>query len=290
MKINGKVIRWEKLGKGGYNTTYLSREPFEYEIDGTPYNQRWVLKIPQKDRKDELFGKMNAPERAVRLWNQLNPNLPAIEVPELKGWIAPYINGKQASDEAVVQKQIELYRDHRRIVVDACGDHNFLSFEGEVICVDVDAAVHEQSPISRRIVDEVVELDAEVPNYEDYWHDYATTHQMPKSVQMTKTLLYLDAAIGPERIPDRLITAKNLEKLHTYQQQKKPLTLARFKRIIADKDYEPIKLSSMRKHTGFFESQAETECQVMNMQTAMTTRDPSSDSGDENEYSLCKVQ
>ncbi len=260
MRINGQIVRWLPVGEGGFNKTYVSQHSFSYDIDGIAYHQRWVLKVPKKRGQDELTVKMNHSSRAVRLWNELNPSRPAVELPEQGGWLAPYVPGLQASDEAITQKQIELYRDKGRIVVDACGNRNFIAFNGEVICVDVDAAVNLDSPISRRILREVVEIDQDMENYQDYWKTYATYHGMKNAVQMTKTLLYLDNQLKHKIIPKQYISAEILKDLHLYQQQKMPITQVTLERlyrrhhVISEPSY------SILNYFGLFSS-SETEHQ-----------------------------
>jgi hypothetical protein len=226
MRINGRVVLWDMVGEGGYNRTYISKDSFPYEVNGVIYDQRWVRKIPKIDKQDKLYGEMNDPERAVRLWNELNPELPSVVLPENQGWLAPYLGSKKCTDDNVAQKQIEIYRNTRRIVADACGDGNFLSFDGEIICVDVDAAVHQSSPTSQRITSELLDSD-----YEDYWRYYAEKLGMQKSVTTTKTLLYLDSQLHPDEILDEHITSTTVAKLTRYQLRKIPVTRAVLDRL-----------------------------------------------------------
>lgn len=225
MKVNGKNIPSRLLGEGGYNKTYVSLKPFPFEVDGKTYTQRWIKKIPKLNKDDDLFSAMNHAKRAVRLWNELNPKYPAVALPKERGWLAPYIPGKQASDQQVFDKQIEIYRQRRRIVADACGDNNFLLFNGEIFCVDIDQAVIAiGSPVSKRIADDLIEFGHENSVMEDYWDDYEKNDGMVKSVQLTKTLFYLEQQLKPEQILDKYITAPILEKLADYQKNKQIIT------------------------------------------------------------------
>ena len=224
MKVKGQLIKWDKVGEGNYNRTYISKEPFEYEIDGISYFQRWVLKIPKKDGIDDLKQEMNHPKRAVRLWNELNPTHPAVILPSEGGWLAPYLGYTKASDQEIAKTQIEIYRNTRRIIADACGVDNFLLFNGEVVCVDVDAALLANSPTSKRVLREVVEFGDEHSVYKSYWEQYSKNLGMPESVQVTKTLLYLDSQLRATDIQDKHINEKTIKALHEYQINNIPLT------------------------------------------------------------------
>ncbi len=52
------MIKWKDLGKGSYNNTYISPDGLS------------VLKVCHKED-----AKTDSPERSVRIWNELNPDL-----------------------------------------------------------------------------------------------------------------------------------------------------------------------------------------------------------------------
>jgi len=126
---------WEKLGSGTYNNAYLSK------------SGKKVLKIQKKS-----FGKVkinpayDAPERSVRLWNELNPHLhpPARVVTfksGIKGWICPFIAGFQANDDEISEALIRIFNDTGRIIIDAASPNNFVTTpKGVVVCLDVGQA------------------------------------------------------------------------------------------------------------------------------------------------------
>ena len=95
IKCNGE--QWKYLGRGSYNVAYLSPD------------KKSVLKIPI-----EPSDKSENPFRAVRLWNQINPDLTTkAKVVFFKrrkrvGWICPFVAGEQASDAQISEKVIDI--------------------------------------------------------------------------------------------------------------------------------------------------------------------------------------
>lgn len=123
---------WNLLGKGSFNKAYLSDDGQE------------VLKI---QKSNALIAEADTPERSVRLWNLINPNVqpPArLETDAAlgAGWVCPYIEGVQASDEDMVSALIDIFNRTGRIVVDAPAPDNFIKrSDGLVVCIDVGLAV-----------------------------------------------------------------------------------------------------------------------------------------------------
>src|SRR3989338_631154 len=122
--------RWKKLGEGTYNVAYVSD-------DG-----KSVLKIQKSDDKTDT------PERSVRLWNTINPDIPPparLEQTEKGvGWVCPFIKGKQASDKEMSIALIDIYNKTGRIIVDATAPKNFVKLpfpRSRVVCVDVGMAI-----------------------------------------------------------------------------------------------------------------------------------------------------
>ncbi len=227
----GRPVRWLHVGSGTFNVTRISKDPFEYKIDGIPYHQRWVLKKPKwlKDsnkkrvKKDNIDYLMNRAERAVRIWNELNPDCPAVICPEEDGWLAPYVDGGTPTDEMVAKKQIELYRKKRRIVADGCGPGNFLLKDGEPICVDVDQALHTCSPVSQKVHNELIFFGAAFSRtINEYWDD--ESFYMPRTVAVIKTLFYLESQLPQEEIDNRFITPDIIHALHRYRIYQWPIT------------------------------------------------------------------
>lgn len=123
--------QWNLLGEGVYNVVYVNAEK----------NQ--VLKIPKPHKTNT-----DLPERAVRLWNLLNPDFPAAKRHNSilgNGWVSPYIAGRQADDEEIQQSLIHIFHTTGRIVVDAPVFKNFITTpEGHTVCVDIGFALQLQ--------------------------------------------------------------------------------------------------------------------------------------------------
>jgi hypothetical protein len=131
--IKGAVyMPWKFLARGGYSKVYHD------EAKGL------VLKI-QILTHDETDA-YDTPSRSVQLWNELSPHLgvaPARLVvhkktKEVKGWSAPYIEGRQSTDKEISELLVRIYNLTGRIVMDANMVGNCLTTpEGKVVCVDV---------------------------------------------------------------------------------------------------------------------------------------------------------
>lgn len=252
MRINGKIIKWRHLGGGGFNKTSVSEEPFSLTINGKTYHQYWVLKVPRAFGDCELSRKMNAPSRAVRIWNDMHPYSPAIEYPQLGGWLAPYKGSIEATDEETALQQLEDYRLYRRIFADACGYHNYLNVNGKIECIDVDVSHHRNSPLCMRIDDEVIQFGKKNSNYGPYWHQYKTLFHRPKSVQMTKTLLYLEQQLNAEEILDCYLIPEMIDKLHSYERYQRPLCATTLQQLFEQTQQSNNIRYGVAPHTHFF--------------------------------------
>lgn len=114
---------------GTYNLAYISN-------DG-----QWVLKAPIN-----WDGQTDLPERAVTIWNQINPCFPAQVLyrvlgngqVEVRAWKAPFICGTRPTHSEIVKKILEIYDRTGRIVVDAFVTSNFVkTVDGNIVCIDV---------------------------------------------------------------------------------------------------------------------------------------------------------
>ncbi|HHF0525825.1 TPA: hypothetical protein ACTUT5_002888 [Legionella anisa] len=128
---NWEDIEWTKLGGGAYNDVYRSG-------DG-----KHVFKI-QHAELDDLARYPDVPERSVRLWNEINPDLPAfLAVTQYgKGWICPFVYGVEPSDEEMSRAVIDIFNKTGRILADAPGQDNFKKTpDGRVVCIDIGMAL-----------------------------------------------------------------------------------------------------------------------------------------------------
>jgi hypothetical protein len=86
------------------------------------------------------------PERSVRLWNEINPDLEPeatlISTEMGDGWACPFIKGVQASDHEMSVALIDIFNRTGRIVVDATAPENFIKTpSGKVVCIDIGMAL-----------------------------------------------------------------------------------------------------------------------------------------------------
>lgn len=121
---------WTKLGKGAFNFAYKSD-------DG-----KSVFKVQQ-----DASEKTDTPDRSVRLWNEINPHLPppatVTEDKELgKGWICPFVEGRQSADNEMSDALVSIFNNTGRIIVDAISPRNFITTnDGKVMCIDIGMAL-----------------------------------------------------------------------------------------------------------------------------------------------------
>ena len=126
----------------------------------------------------------------------------------------PFIDGRQATDAEIAHKLVEIYRAHRRIVVDACSPMNFITDKkGQVHCIDVDQAVAPDSPVSHRIHQELIAFGDPESVMNEYWDDCAEKG-MPKTVQTIKALLYLEQQLPQPLIRDCYITPEVVDNIY----------------------------------------------------------------------------
>ena len=132
------------LGAGTYNTAFRS---------GNGQGDLVFKLLKNQTTKTDF------PERSVRLWNQVNGGLqpPArlatclvtkrnklgrIERVACKGWVCPFVQGVQASDQEMSDKLLDVFNTTGRIVTDATAPKNFVKTPGgEVVCVDIGFAL-----------------------------------------------------------------------------------------------------------------------------------------------------
>ena len=176
---------WQKLGEGTFNTVYVNDD------------KRCVLKIPKDVNQSD------APERAVRLWNELNPDFGPAYVNMLLdcelGWICPYIEGRQASDEVMQDALIHIFNRTGRIVVDAVCPKNFVRMkDGRIICIDIGMALQLQQQEELLVQGGLRRSNSQVSldtwnslqlDYTKYFED--SKKVAPRTVETIKALLFL---------------------------------------------------------------------------------------------------
>ncbi|MDI1353230.1 MAG: hypothetical protein PSV35_10775 [bacterium] len=174
---------WRKIGAGAYNTAYVSD-------DG-----KSVLKIQKNPTETD------DPERSVRLWNEINPNLPppaAVVRTELGvGWVCPFVKGAQASDQDMKNGLIDIYNRTGRIIVDAMAKENFVRTPAnQVLCIDVGMAIQmerrEEAFFAGARRKSIVSLNAWATledKYAPFFQSYSSKY--PETVNTVKALVFI---------------------------------------------------------------------------------------------------
>lgn len=184
---------WFYLAKGNYNLAYVNRDK----------TQVFKLQIHPKDFAD-------APSRLVRIWNEVNEVVGQAEektIGKHKGWVAPFIDGKKASDEERSGFVLELYKKTGRILLDATSGENVLKTkDNQLVCIDLGMALLLDQQ------DEALPAYKKTRRYSMDSHklwtpkDIATYHYYykraymfgPKTIKVVKALLIIQAFM-PER-------------------------------------------------------------------------------------------
>lgn len=232
IKKPSSAYLWKILGQGSYNKVWKSNfiKPQQL-VAGEPYAGPWILKYPIKDDRKPVLNLMNNKTRAVRIWNEVNSNKPKAGLYK-EGWVAPFIeNARQATDDEIAQKMIEIFCATGRIVVDALVPGNFLTVEKseqgkEVILVDVDLALKRgDSPASMAYAEN---FDIEVRFSSNLYKSN------PKASEITKNLLYFEDNLKhyiKMLCNDQQVTLKNIQDLTWLRVNNKNLTLNLFQNI-----------------------------------------------------------
>lgn len=142
---------------------------------------------------------LDKPERLVGLWNKFNSGLDfearLHEDPELgDGWIAPFIPGRQATDEEIFEAAIDIFNRSQRIVLDAAGEGNFITMEdekGATVCVDFGLAIQ---TVKTDESDNALCLEEWQERKVSYQSECEVTERFfPKTVAVNKSLLFIQA-------------------------------------------------------------------------------------------------
>ena len=151
--IDGVSYTGTFLGNGTFNEVY------KFSKDG----RERVLKVP-KDQTYETDTALSAPERAVRLAQEVTPALNAelVDVTLLSDgrtlplWIADFQTSADATlrDAEIAASVLEIYQRTDRVVLDASVTGNFMAVEDpataqrKILNVDVDQAMRRGSVVS----------------------------------------------------------------------------------------------------------------------------------------------
>ncbi|QRN03857.1 hypothetical protein GH742_08215 [Legionella sp. MW5194] len=226
--VYSKKSQWLVLGNGSYNRVWRSAMP-----DQSGFYR--VLKYPLPS-SDSCVTALSHNQRGVRLWNEINSpsrtGLPEA-ITSQSGWIAPFIaDTRPATDEETANKVVELYKDTRRIVLDAATRGNVLTRldSGEVIVVDVDLALNlRTSTASLNFAKTLHE------RFQSYWNDPDLNKSMPNTLEITRNLVFLEEQLSSTDIDtlasENHLTLDNLKSLSWLRRHEKPLTQELFLKL-----------------------------------------------------------
>lgn len=193
-------VQWSYLGSGCYNEVYKSDRPVLVSSPGKPPFRSFLVFKIVKETSDVT----DTPERSVRIWNLLNPDFPASvhTVTEgnqaVTGWVAPFIEGWQASDSEIANKLVEIYERTGRIVTDATAPNNFITtVDGQTICIDVGLALEPRSLRRQASTVSLDVLDRGCGTSLPCWH----YRGFPSAIQTIKALLYVSHVLAGYRSP-----------------------------------------------------------------------------------------
>ena len=211
---------WSYLGQGTWNYVFVNQDKTR------------VLKISVADDNN-----LDAPERSVRLWNQINPAFNSARVIPITSafcaWECPYIEGVSANDEEIADCLVDIFsQTDGRIIMDPHQDNFIKTKEGRIVCIDIGMAL--QFEPNRRNRSYSYTTDAEWDG--NYLRAYrAWMHRingLPRTIAVLKAL-YLVKNAFPRY--------KNVDFIKQYQ------SLLHFERafdcVFSDHDDTPITLS-----------------------------------------------
>ena len=182
---------WMRLGAGTYNNAYRDLE--------------WSKVLKVQKTFDEYLPPTDLPIRSVRLWNEINYGLlPEAYITDSEyglGWVCPYIEGEEASDDEIQMALIDIYNRTGRIVVDATAHRNFIkASNGQIVCVDIGFALQmekrEADFLSRTTNRRKSEVSLQAWNDTQLgFRDFFTQsyNKFPNSITTIKALLFIKA-------------------------------------------------------------------------------------------------
>lgn len=222
--------QWLALGNGNYNKVWKSNfDTPQALVSDEPHQGPWVLKYAILDA-NPVNNAMNDKERAIRIWNEVNKDLPKAGLHKL-GWVSPYLeNSRPATDAEITAKVIEIFMETKRIIVDAAVKGNFLTDNttGKVHLVDVDLALKRRDSVAS------INFHNKYKNSYSFFDD-RFKQNTPKTSETIKNLLYLEDNLSANDIDSlceqKKITSQNIATLTWLEAHKIPLTMMLFQQI-----------------------------------------------------------
>jgi hypothetical protein len=205
----GEGVTWagpKHLGE--HNVVDSTTGPVIVSVDGASdeYQHRIVYKKAVK------HSALTNPERQVRLFRQLNPGKFCALYQD--GWVAEYVEGRQAADDEIAGALIDLCREHRRILCNAHVEGNVLVGEDGTHVTNVDYALRRDSMASQAVVfGSAYKLNPHMENISNtlYLHRTGVLAERDEqnwyvqSLGVTLGLLYLQRCLPAEEIDDEYI-------------------------------------------------------------------------------------
>lgn len=223
-------MKWFRKGSGVFNDVYFNQ-------DAT-----LILKIPKYSFSDDGVPASDQPERAVRLWNQLNfflkPMAQVVETSFGTGWVCPYIHGEQASDNEIAGALIRIYNQFGRIVIDAFAPKNFVKevSTGKIVCVDVGLALQLKNRMISR-TSSYVSLTIWNKSKQDFKSKYNQIEDFdaelyPNTLAVCRSLIFLNQFMPEIHRADFLIDNLDLRsRLESAYKRRQPLNEQRLKNL-----------------------------------------------------------
>ena len=132
--------------------------------------------------------------------------------------MAPYLGNTPASDEQIAEKIIDIYRRTRTIVADAAAKGNFVLYNGDVVCIDMDHAFRRGSFASNLYMD-IDDIDYK------YFLRSCSESGKPITVSVIKTLYYLEEQLDTTMLDNKYLSIKIIDILHEYRRNKLSISI-----------------------------------------------------------------
>lgn len=187
-------VLWKKFKGGSYNQIYISKQIVS--IDN--HNHYWVRKQPICFDDEEY--PLNTVHRALRKYLELNPGKIAFKDGN-RAWFLPFFGVspqhpvEHSSDLETAIAVFDIYQRTGNIVADASIPGNFVFYNDETICVDVDLANRRGSIASDDAFNRVISTN----QFDTFFADLRKvkdTLQRPVTSSYIKILFYLDECLA----------------------------------------------------------------------------------------------
>jgi hypothetical protein len=120
--------------------------------------------------------------------------------------VMPFAGEERPSDEMMSEYVMNVYRDTRNILIDACIPGNLIVYENQIICIDFDCALEKGSEISDGFLSD--------KQLVEQMHSFLRANLLNNintlTIETCLTLLYLEEYIPIQNIKNELITPQNL--------------------------------------------------------------------------------